>query len=292
METRSSVHTSVLLQEVIDHLHLTVGDNVFDGTYGGGGYSRSIAEHIGPTGHIYATDQDNDVVATLQKTLPAHITLHHANFSDVVDIVPVKLQGAVLDLGISSDQLDSQVRGISFRHDDAPLDMRMDASPDNHLTAWGILHTWEEKEIADMIFLYGGDRSSRKIARAIVGRRGTNSLETVKDLVETIESVCPRRGRIHPATQTFQALRIVVNNELGHLEKFLETIPSVMAEGGRLVIVSFHSLEDKIVKQAMRDWKHKKMGTSITPKPVLPSREEVRRNPRSRSARLRSFIFL
>ncbi len=215
----------------------------------------------------------------------------HANFSAITEITDELFDGLVLDLGISSDQLEDRQRGISFKHTDAPLDMRMNASDGNHLTAWGILHSWEESEIADALYKYADERYSRRIARAIVARRSDNKLESVGDLLETIESVVRRSGKIHPATKTFQALRIVVNDEIGNLERFLQNVPSVIKPGARLVVVSFHSLEERVVKHAFRKFEQDELGRRGVKKSLAPTRDELSVNPRARSARLRSFIF-
>jgi len=289
--TNEPVHIPVLLQEVLEHLDLHLGDVVFDGTYGTGGYTKAILEKTGPQGSSFATDQDQVVVERSQKDLDSRITLFHSNFSEIDSHTDQLFDGMVLDLGISSDQLEDRNRGISFKHTDAPLDMRMNASEDNHLTAWGVLHSWEESEIADAIYKYADERYSRRIARAIVARRSENKLETVGDLIETIESVVRRSGRIHPATKTFQALRIVVNDEIGHLERFLEKAPTLVKPGARLVVVSFHSLEERVVKHAFRTFEQAGLGSRGVKKSLAPTREELVINPRARSARLRSFIF-
>ena len=291
-ETQSSIHIPVLLNEIIEHLDLSEGDVVFDGTLGGGGYTRAIAHQVGPTGHVIATDQDQDAIDRFNTKLVPQVVVHHSPFALVGQWVePHSLDGAVLDLGISSDQLHDRERGISFQDLDAPLDMRMNQSLDNHLTAWGILHTWEEEEIANMIYRYGDERYSRRIARAIVTLRSTGEMETVGDLIHAVTGGREIQGKIHPATKTFQALRIAVNNELGQLEQFLQVVPQYMKPGGRLVIVSFHSAEDRIVKQTFKQWRMDNLGTVITKKPVAPTREEISQNPRSRSSKLRTFEF-
>ena len=299
MNDTRSVHIPVLLHEVTEYLKPHKGDVIFDGTYGGGGYSRAILEAIGTQGRIIATDQDREVVVreTARNKTDGVTNIHlvHANFSEIQTVAQEAaidaFDGLMLDLGISSDQLENRERGISFQHPDAPLDMRMNAAEDNFLTAWGIVNSWEEQELADVLFHYGGERNSRRIARGIVQARERQYIETVGDLLAVIETATPGRGKTHPATKTFQALRIVVNNELGSLETFLEQVPQVAKKGTRVVIVSFHSLEERIVKQAFRTWKQDKAGTIDTPKSVGPTREEEKTNRRSRSARLRSFTF-
>lgn len=287
-----SIHIPVLLQPVIDYLNLEPGDIVFDGTLGGGGYTRAISQEVGPHGRVIACDQDQDAIRRFGQNQPENVVVHHGRFSEVARYVESdSLDGAVVDLGISSDQLE-ETRGISFRDLEAPLDMRMNQSEDNHLTAWGILNTWNEEEIADAIYHYGEERRSRPIARSIVEARDRQEMETVGDLVKAIEQVI-RRGnsKTHPATKTFQALRIVVNDELGELERFLQEIPVCMKTPSRLVVVSFHSLEDRITKQVFRKWKEEGRGTVITKKPVIADEEELVGNPRARSAKLRIFEF-
>lgn len=288
--TKSSIHIPVLLQEVIHYLDAQPGDVVFDGTLGGGGYTREILRYSKDGIWVVATDQDKDAVERFG-THP-QVEIHHARFSQLEEVVGErKLDAAVLDLGISSDQLNDRHRGISFAEGDAPLDMRMNQSTEHELTARDILHSYSEEEIADILYLYGEERRSRPIARSIKQCVAAGEMETVDDLVNAVTKVVPRRGKINPATRTFQALRIAVNDELGELERFLVVIPNVMREKSRLVIVSFHSLEDRIVKHTYRRWKEEGRGEIITKKPVIPTDEEVKENPRSRSSKLRAFEF-
>lgn len=287
-----SIHIPVLLHEVIDALDLHPGDTVFDGTLGGGGYTKAIADRVGVKGRVFATDKDTDAIGRFDTGDYPTVEIVHSGFARVADICGrAALDGAVLDLGISSDQLADRERGISFQDLEAPLDMRMNQSVDNHLTAWGILNTWEQDEIADMLYHYAEERRSRPIARSIVAQRELGQMETVGDLVRAIEQVVSRRGKVHPATKTFQALRIAVNDELGELERFLKAVPQCMKTGGRLAIVSFHSLEDRLVKQTFRDWEQQGVGTRAHKKPIAPTDSEIAQNPRSRSSKLRTFIF-
>ncbi|MFW0871084.1 MAG: 16S rRNA (cytosine(1402)-N(4))-methyltransferase RsmH [Patescibacteria group bacterium] len=286
-----SIHIPVLLQQVIEYLDPQVGDTILDGTLGGGGYTRAISERVGSEGKVIALDQDEQAIKRFDGSFYTNIELHYGNFSELGNVISGKvLDGAVLDLGISSDQLAETERGISFANRDSPLDMRMDASEDNKLTAWGILNTWSEEEIANAIYLYGDEPKSRHIAREIVSSRGVGEMETVGDLLDAIDRAKPRRGRINPATQTFQALRIVVNNELGALERFLKEIPQYLKPGARLVVVSFHSKEDRLVKYSFRALKGEGIAQILTPKPIVPSFEESTENPRSRSAKLRALV--
>ena len=290
-QTSESIHRPVLLQAVLDYLDVHPGDHVFDGTLGGGGYTRALAHLVGLQGQVVATDQDKVAVERFRHHPLENVTVYHDAFTRLSHYVErYSLAAAVLDLGISSDQL-RDGRGISFQDQEAPLDMRMDQSADKHLTAWGILNTWSAEEIADALFIYGNETRARVIAQSIVEQRSQGGMERVGDLVEAITRVIPRRGKIHPATQTFQALRILVNDELGQLEGFLCIIPEYMRERGRVVIVSFHSLEDRLVKQTFKAWKREERGDILTPKPLVAEREERGDNPRSRSAKLRAFIF-
>lgn len=290
--TDKSIHIPVLLHEVIDALDLQKGDTVFDGTLGGGGYTRAIADKVGSTGRVIATDKDTDAIDRFDTTAYAQVELVHSAFSQVAEICgDASLDGAVVDLGISSDQLADRERGISFQDVDAPLDMRMNQSEDNKLTAWGILNSWEEEEIADVIYHYADERRSRAIAKSIVAQREEGEMETVGDLLRAVEQVSPRRGKVHPATKTFQALRIAVNDELGELERFLKAIPQCMKPSGRVSVVSFHSAEDRIAKHIFREWEQAGLGKRATKKPVTPTDEEVQHNPRARSSKLRTFIY-
>jgi 16S rRNA (cytosine1402-N4)-methyltransferase len=287
-----SAHTPVLLQQVLEYLAPQPGCVIFDGTLGGGEYTRAISQAVGREGKVIAIDQDSEALSRFDIQAYVNVELHHTNFDELHQLVsPHSLDGVVLDLGISSDQLADEERGISFKNLDAPLDMRMNASESNKLTAWGILNTWSGQEIADALYHYGDERASRKIARAIVAQRDAGEMETVGDLYQAIHGCLPRRGKIDPATKSFQALRIVVNDELGSLERFLEQLPEYLASGARVVIVSFHSKEDRIVKQQFKQWKQENIATILTPKPIRPTDQEVRDNPRARSAKLRAIQF-
>ena len=236
------VHVPVLLQEVLEYTNAQASEVVFDGTYGAGGYSRALLERVGGSGRVIATDQDPTVHAReINQNLPDNLTLVHANFRELEKVTEEsgveKFDVFVLDLGISSDQLADRERGISFQYEDAPLDMRMNTSEGNDLTAWGILNVWEEEEIADLLYRYADERASRKIARAIVERREEGELDTVGDLTQAVSTVIkPFRGS-NPATKTFQALRIAVNKELEVLEDFLDKVEAYAAPGARVVVV-------------------------------------------------------
>lgn len=265
-------HKPVLLKESIDALDLEPGEIFVDATYGGGGHSKEIRRQF-PTVRVIAIDQDPEVDA---------ITV---NFRDLDRVVTEKVDAILFDLGISSDQLEQTGRGFSFLRDE-PLDMRMSKQG---ITAANILNSWDEHAIELILRGFGEEKYSRKIARAIVESREQKPIQTSSDLVGIILAVKPKsfRDKIHPATKTFQALRIAVNEELTTLEKGLEKGFEALKSGGRFAVISFHSLEDRIVKNFFRDMVNAKRAQQITKKPIIPTSEEVRANPRSRSAKLR-----
>ncbi|MCU0570054.1 MAG: 16S rRNA (cytosine(1402)-N(4))-methyltransferase RsmH [Oculatellaceae cyanobacterium Prado106] len=276
------VHIPVLSQEVIEGLALRSGGHYLDATVGGGGHSRLILA-ADATVQLTALDQDGWAIAAAQKELAEfgdRIQFHTTNFADY-NPGSVKFDGILADLGVSSAQFDIPERGFSFRHE-AALDMRMDQQQD--LTAADVVNSWDEVAIANAIYQYGEERLSRQIARRIVEHR---PFTTTTQLSETIFHAVPRSyryGRIHPATRTFQALRIVVNRELQVLETFLEKAPQWLKPEGRLAVISFHSLEDRIVKHRLKESPDLKV---LTKKPIVAGEEEVRENGRSRSAKLR-----
>lgn len=295
-------HITVLREEVAEFLEVREGMLILDGTLGGGGHAEALLER---GAMVVGVDQDEEALeAACERLEPfgERFLALGENFRDLGEILEeasVQLDGVVLDLGVSSWQLDSPARGFSFRHN-APLDLRMDRS--SGLTAAEFLAEVEESDLADIFWKYGDERASRKIAKAIMARRAKEPIETTYDLAETIEKVVPRRGRVHPATKAFQALRIFINDELGALEEALTWIPRHLKPGGRVAIVSFHSLEDGMVKRWMRglssewidrpEWSEPRRNPScvlreVFKKGIVPSKEEIERNPRSRSARLR-----
>jgi 16S rRNA (cytosine1402-N4)-methyltransferase len=275
-------HVSVLPQATIAGLNLQPQGDYLDATVGGGGHSRLMLM-TAPTIQITALDQDVLALAAARQALVAwgdRVTFEHTNFAHF-QAGERRFDGILADLGVSSAQLDIADRGFSFRHA-APLDMRMDQR--QTLTAAEIVNTWDEKALADAFYTYGEERLSRRIAHQIVESR---PFQTTTDLANAIWQCVPkayRHGRIHPATRTFQALRICVNQELAVLEQFIEQAPHWLKPGGRLVIISFHSLEDRIVKHRLRAHPLLKV---ITKKPITPQVEEVQKNPRARSAKLR-----
>ncbi len=277
----------VLLAEVLDGLALQIGATVVDGTLGGGGHSRAIAERVGLRGRVVALDRDPQVVERAGAHLPRNVTVRHASFTEletVLDDLGIQtIDAMLLDLGLSSDQLEDDSRGFSFRSS-GPLDLRFD--PTQGEPAWELLSRLREKELADLIYKYGEERASRAIARRIVQTRQHDPIRTAAELAALVRS-CVRRSRHHsidPATRTFQALRIAVNQELDSLQSILELLPRRLRPGGRLAVISFHSLEDRLVKQAFRE---RELWQPVTKKPILAGETERALNPRSRSAKLR-----
>lgn len=275
-------HLPVLPTQVMEGLDVKAGGRYLDATVGGGGHSAIILE-AAPDVELVALDQDLQALAAAKERLAefaSRVSFHHTNFSKF-DPKELTFDGILADIGVSSTQLDQAQRGFSFRQE-APLDMRMDETQE--LTAEEIVNYWDEKTIADTIYEYGEERLSRRIARRIVEKR---PFSTTTELAWEVAGAFPakaRHGRIHPATRTFQALRIAVNGELKVLEDFLAIAPNWLKPNGRLAIISFHSLEDRIVKYAYRGDERLQI---ITKKPLVATAEEIRENKRSRSAKLR-----
>ncbi|MDO8729169.1 MAG: 16S rRNA (cytosine(1402)-N(4))-methyltransferase RsmH [bacterium] len=266
------MHKPVLLHESIEALDLKPNSIFFDGTFGGGGHSNEVRKQF-PMVKIIAIDQDPEVDAI------------HTNFRNLDKIVTQKVDAILFDLGISTLQLENSGRGFSFLKNE-PLDMRMSGEG---ITARDILNSWDEHAIELVLRGFGEEKISKKIARAIIKRRKIKSFQTTFDLVETVLAVKPKswREKIHPATKTFQALRIATNEELTSLEIGLEKGFRALEVNGRFAVISFHSLEDRIVKNFFRDKIKEKSARPITKKPIIPSAKEVEDNPRSRSAKLR-----
>ncbi|ABF42639.1 methyltransferase [Candidatus Koribacter versatilis Ellin345] len=290
-------HVSVLSQEAIDFLAIRRGGTYLDATLGLGGHSYEIAKRLGAQGHLIALDKDTNALEMARRRLEQvpddlkedwpQITLLHASFAEMKQHIASKsLDGVLADLGISSMQLQDAGRGFSFQAE-GPLDMRM--NPHGDLTAEQVVNHTSERELADVIYEFGEERRSRRIARAICRAR---PIRTTAHLAQVI-SVAARpmnqaERRIHPATKTFQALRIFVNHELDDLKELLASVPSRLVPRGRLVVISFHSLEDRIVKDSLRDGASAGKYELLTKKPVTATEEEIDRNPRSRSAKLRA----
>jgi 16S rRNA (cytosine1402-N4)-methyltransferase len=296
------MHQSVLLQETIEGLDLQAGDVVVDGTLGRGGHSIAAFKKEKNI-FLIGIDRDEDAILDTAKRFEeagidtAKYKLFQGNFRDISRFVTEAgkdgVEKIMLDLGLSSPHLDSSGRGFSFKGSE-PLLMTMEKEPGkDSFTAADIVNTWAEEDIANVIYAYGDERYSRRIAKAIVARRQEKPILTTGDLADIISGSVPgmyRRGKIHPATRTFQALRIAVNDELGSLKAGLIAGLNCLKSGGRISVISFHSLEDRIVKNFMRDWDREGFGKSLTKKPIEPSEEEIRQNSRSRSAKLRIFI--
>ena len=277
-------HVPVMPKVVIEGLNVGVaaGGWYLDATVGGGGHSELLLE-TDPDLQLVALDQDSMALEAAQERLAKYrdrVSFHHTNFAKF-DPGDIKFQGILADIGVSSAQLDRSDRGFSFRKS-APLDMRM--NPEQDLSAAEIVNHWDETQLANTIFQYGEERLSRRIARSIVEQR---PFQSTTDLAEAIARCVPKKyryGRIHPATRTFQALRIAVNAELDVLKTFLSVSPEWLSPKGRLIIISFHSLEDRIVKQAFQNDDRL---TRITKKPLVATEIEIQENARARSAKLR-----
>jgi len=277
-----------MLAEVLEGLSPQPGGVFVDGTLGGGGHTLALAERIGPSGMVISLDRDPAAIeAAMAYLAKSPLTPLKANFCDLPEVLAElgveAVDGILLDLGLSSDQLADLERGFSFSST-GPLDLRFD--PLQGKPAWRLLERLSAEHLADLIYQYGEERYSRRIARAIVERRRDHPVETAADLANLVRRCVPRSryDRIDPATRTFQALRIAVNDELKSLEIALRRMPDCLRPGGRLAVISFHSLEDRQVKVAFRDDPRL---TSLTRKPITPSDAETAENPRSRSAKLR-----
>jgi 16S rRNA (cytosine1402-N4)-methyltransferase len=284
------VHIPVLLDEVLAYVEPRPGQTIVDGTLGGGGHARRLAEAVGAEGRILALDRDPAAVAAAKINLAdvpvTPLWADYRNLPLVLNDVGVdRVDAALIDIGLSSDQLSDASRGFSFATD-GPLDLRFDVSEGR--SAAELLARLDERELADLIYRYGEERHSRRIARAIVARRRERPITGSLDLAELVRRAVPRTDdarRIHPATRTFQALRIAVNDELGALETFLEAAPDCVRPGGRVVVITFHSLEDRIVKEKFRDDPRYEV---LTKKPVTAGEVELAENVRARSAKLRA----
>ena len=275
--------------EVLSYLAIPPGACVVDGTLGGGGHTRLLLEAVGPTGRVIAIDRDPAAIARGAEEMAGQpVRFAQANFRDipeVLDAVGVEQVDAVLlDVGMSSDQLADRDRGFSF-DSEGLLDLRFD--PTEGEPAWRLVNRLRAETLADLIYELGEERFSRRIARRIVDARETSPIRSAREFARIVASSVPRQNppsRIHPATRTFQALRIAVNEELKSLRVALERIPTRLAPGGRLAVISFHSLEDRLVKEAFRS---RQTWECLTRSPVVATEEEIGRNPRSRSAKLR-----
>ncbi len=292
---RETGHVPVLLDEVVEALQPRAGAVVFDGTVGLGGHAEAVLRRVGPEGKLIGADRDEEALERARVRLARvgnPFVLHRGLFTRIREFLLESsvapeggLDGILLDLGVSSLQLDSPKRGFSFLAD-GPLDMRM--SPGEGMSAADWLETASAEDIEKVLREFGEEPSARKIARAIDRRRHERPIRTTHDLVEVVERVKPRRGRrLHPATRVFQAIRIQVNGELAHLTSFLDSADRYLGPGGRLVVLSYHSLEDRLVKRTIRQRVREGIFEKHKPELIRPGEKEVRENPRSRSARLR-----
>lgn len=305
-------HKSVLLDETIESLDIKPDGIYVDGTLGGGGHASEVCRRLGDKGRFIGIDQDADAISAASERLKEFgdkVTIVRSNYENIDEVLKElgisQVDGIYLDLGVSSYQLDTAERGFTYREDDAPLDMRMDQR--NEMTAKDIVNTYSESELFHIIKNYGEDRFAKNIAKHIVRARQEKEIETTGELIEIIKAAIPAKVRAtggHPAKRTFQAIRIELNKELEVLENSIDKMTDLLAPGGRLSIITFHSLEDRIVKNRFRINENpctcppdfpvcmcgkKSKGRVVTRKPILPSEEELSENKRSKSAKLRVF---
>ncbi|MEO5510654.1 MAG: 16S rRNA (cytosine(1402)-N(4))-methyltransferase RsmH [Longimicrobiales bacterium] len=304
MDRDEAYHSPVMVEEVLEYLKPGRGGLYFDGTLGGGGHTKAILE-AGVTACVIGVDQDTEALGVAERRLEQfgeRVTLVHGNFADEAEALSSLLAGALLDLGISSHQIDEQSRGFSFRSG-TPLDMRMDATSSDP-TAADLLNELSERELADLFFHYGDERRSRRLAGEIVRTRKIKPFDTSDDLTSAMERSLGSRLEAQDKARIFQALRIAVNEELSVLERALEALREHLGEDGVLVVLSYHSLEDRRVKDAFREWSRScicppelpvcvcrghALGETLTKRPLSPSPDEVSRNVRSRSVRMRAW---
>jgi 16S rRNA (cytosine1402-N4)-methyltransferase len=295
VELPDSGHDPVLLNEILDHLSFPPGSTIVDCTLGRAGHASVIAQKLGSTGTLIGLDADPRNLAFAQQqlsTAPCQVRLFHANFAELDEVLESaaipKVAGILADLGVSTNQLFESQYGLSFSQE-MPLDMRLDPRIDE--SAADFLQKSREEEIANVLYELAQERYSRRIARKIVGARRISPITTTGRLAELVRSAIPTRGgapqRLDPATRTFMALRMKVNRELENLEALLTQAPTFLQAGGRLAVISFHSMEDRIVKQAFRSAEQTGLMKVLTKKPLTPTDSEEARNPRSRSAKLR-----
>ena len=301
------VHKSIMLEEVIESLAIKPNGIYVDGTLGGAGHSFEIATNLKNTGTLIGIDRDEEAIKKAKDTLKdfknvIYVQDNHDNIKEILERLNIeKVDGILLDLGVSSYQIDEETRGFSYIKN-SPLDMRMDKT--QKLTAKEVVNTYSEQSLADIIYKYGEEKFSRQIARRICEYRKTKEIETTTELVQIIEKCVPKQNQGHPAKRTFQAIRIEVNNEIEPLYNTVINAIDSLKPGGRLCIITFHSLEDRAVKDAYKDsvgkctcppdlpycvCGNKSKGKIITKKPILPTEEEMKINSRSKSAKLRIF---
>jgi len=288
MSSEETVHISVMPDETIESLAIKAGSTILDGTLGGGGHTSLAAKLVGSDGLVIGLDRDADAITRCESRLKGlPVVLAQCNFADAPEILQqlniTEVDAILLDLGLSSDQLEDRERGFSF-NSDGPLDLRFDKHSGE--PAYRLVQRLKQEHLANLIYEFGEERLSRKIARRLIAMRNRTKLVSAKDIAGVIYGCYPnpRKQKIHPATRTFQALRIAVNQELKSLEIALRRLPDSLRVGGIFSIISFHSLEDRRVKQAFRDDTRLEV---LTKKPLTASDAELHRNPRSRSAKLR-----
>lgn len=292
-------HIPVLLREVVDGLSIQPDDHVLDMTLGDGGHSLAMTQHLTNKGLLIGIDQDSDILEIAREKLKGSsckLIFETNNFSNAKTVLAKhkiqQVDKVLFDLGIRNGQIFGSKRGFSFKTEEPLLmTMKADLGPED-LTAEKIVNTWQEESIADILYGYGDERFSRRIARKIVEIRSERTIRTTFDLVDVINQAVPawyKKRKIHPATKTFQALRIAVNDELGVLKQALATSFSYLRPNGRIAVISYHSLEDRIVKRFFKDRVQLGQGLVLNKKPVVPSREEIQANPKARSAKLRIF---
>lgn len=292
-------HQPVLLEEVIEGLNLRANDTVVDGTLGGAGHTRAIAEHLDESGTLIGIDADAKALVRAREKLRDVAPITHlveSNFRHLSSVLKKlsisEIDKVLLDIGLSSFQLEESGRGFTFQKDE-PLLMTFNESPqEDETTCYDIVNSWEEENIADVIYGFGEEKGSRAIAKAIVEARSSCAIETTKQLAEIVADAIPKKYHvrgIHPATKTFQALRIAVNDELGALTEGLHSAYEHLSSHGRIAVISFHSLEDRVVKRFFREHVDAGHGMLVTKKPITPTPAEVLKNSRARSAKLRIF---
>lgn len=288
------MHIPVMCGEIINYLNLAAGKTIVDATIGMGGHSLKIIERILPGGKLIGIDRDEDAIKTARSRLgdcSSSCDFVYGNFIDIDKILSGagvhKVDGILLDLGVSSAQLDDPLRGFSFQSE-GPLDMRLDRN--SYISAYDLVNNLNEDELSELLWNFGQERWHNRIARYLVKEREKHPISTTLELSQAVSRAIPyryRHYRIHPATRTFQAVRIAVNRELESLEIVIRKAVDLLEKNGRICVISFHSLEDRIVKFSFRDFAAKGLLKIITPKPLVPGDEEVRQNPKSRSAKLR-----
>lgn len=290
MRELSSIHCPVMLSELLSQLDIKSDGIYVDMTLGAGGHGRAVLEKLDTCGYLIGVDRDEQILAYAERVLKPverKYSLHHNRYSNIADILEqlniAQIDGVIMDLGVSSLQLDDETRGFSFLRE-GPLDMRM--GKDCRFSAASIINTFSESQLISLFREYGEEPKTIRIVRAIVKSRQVRAIKSTLELANIVARATNyTRGRIHPATRVFQALRIAVNDELHELEMGLNNVLPYLKVGGRIVVISFHSLEDRIVKHFFRD--HQDILEIITKKPIIPTSEEFARNPRSRSAKLR-----